>query len=75
MAEASDGSIYFSDASSKFGLHDWFLDILQATPTGRLLKYDPKTKATSVVLGGLAFANGVSLSAQQDFVVVCESAK
>ncbi|XP_042437930.1 adipocyte plasma membrane-associated protein-like [Zingiber officinale] len=75
LAEASDGSIYFSDASSTFEFHDWFLDFLQATPTGRLLKYDPETKATSVVLDGLSFANGVALSAQQDFVVVSESSK
>jgi len=71
--EASDGSVYFSDASSKFGLFDWFLDVLEAKPHGRLLKYDPSTKRTSVVLSDLAFANGVALSPDEDFLVVCET--
>lgn len=71
--EASDGTVYFSDASDKFGLHDWFLDVLEAKPHGRLLKYDPSTKKTSVVISGLGFANGVALSADQDYLVVCET--
>ncbi|MQL79965.1 hypothetical protein Taro_012409 [Colocasia esculenta] len=73
--EASDGSVYFSDASDKFGLHNWYLDVLEARPRGRLLKYDPWKGTTSVVIGGLAFANGVALSAGEDFLVVCESWK
>lgn len=75
VAEASDGSVYFSDASSKFGLPDWFLDLLEARPHGRLLRYDPSTKKTSVVLANLTFANGVTLSQGQDFLVVCETWK
>ncbi|KAJ4951319.1 hypothetical protein NE237_028151 [Protea cynaroides] len=75
VIEASDGSMYFSDASSKFGLHDWYLDVLEAKPSGRLLKYDPLTKETTIVLDGLAFANGVALSQDQDFLLICESWK
>ncbi|ONK75102.1 uncharacterized protein A4U43_C03F13340 [Asparagus officinalis] len=71
--EASDGSVYFTDASSKFGLSDWLLDVLEAKPHGRLLKYDPVTKHTSVVLSDLAFANGVTLSPDEDFLIVCET--
>lgn len=73
--EASDGSVYFSDASTKFGLVDWFLDALEARPHGRLLKYDPLAKKTSVVLSDLAFANGVALSPNEDFLIVCETWK
>uniref|UniRef100_A0A1D1XGH1 Adipocyte plasma membrane-associated protein n=1 Tax=Anthurium amnicola TaxID=1678845 RepID=A0A1D1XGH1_9ARAE len=73
--EASDGSVYFSDASNKFGFHDWYLDVLEARPHGRLLKYDPWKRMTSVVIDGLGFANGVALSAGEDFVVVCETWK
>ncbi|KAG1366375.1 adipocyte plasma membrane-associated protein [Cocos nucifera] len=75
VVEASDGSVYFSDASSKFGLHDWVLDFLEARPHGRLLRYDPLTNKTSVVLSNLGFANGVTLSQDQDFLVVCETWK
>ena len=75
VVEASDGSVYFSDASTKFGLHDWILDLLEARPHGRLLRYDPAANKTSVVLSNLGFPNGVTLSQDQDFVVVCETWK
>ncbi|XP_058108638.1 protein STRICTOSIDINE SYNTHASE-LIKE 4-like isoform X2 [Magnolia sinica] len=71
--EASDGSIYFSDASTKFELHNWFLDVLEAKPHGRLLKYDSSTKRTTVLIDGLCFPNGVALSPAEDFLIVCET--
>ncbi|KAL6855883.1 hypothetical protein ACP4OV_018685 [Aristida adscensionis] len=73
--EAADGTVYFSDASTRFGFDRWFLDFVEARPTGRLLRYDPRTGETSVVLAGLAFANGVALPRDEAFVVVCESAR
>ncbi|KAL5728573.1 hypothetical protein ACHQM5_001642 [Ranunculus cassubicifolius] len=73
--EASDGSVYFSDPSTKFGFHDWFLDVLEARPRGRLLKYDPLTKKAVVLFDDLGFANGVALSKDEDFLLVCESWK
>ncbi|PWA54612.1 strictosidine synthase [Artemisia annua] len=75
VVEAADGSLYFSVASTKFGLHDWPLDLLEAKPHGQLLKYDPSTKETSLVLDGLGFANGVTISSDQEFLVVCETWK
>ncbi|KAK1420653.1 hypothetical protein QVD17_22421 [Tagetes erecta] len=75
VVEAGDGSLYFSVASTKFGLHNWFLDALEAKPHGQLLKYDPVTMETSLVLDGLGFANGVTISADHEFLVVCESWK
>ncbi|KAI7740360.1 hypothetical protein M8C21_009433, partial [Ambrosia artemisiifolia] len=75
VAEAGDGSLYFSIASTKFGLHDWPLDVLEAKPHGQLLKYDPATMETSLVLDRLGFANGVTVSSDQEFLVVCESWK
>ncbi|KAH7859277.1 hypothetical protein Vadar_033974 [Vaccinium darrowii] len=69
VVEASDGSLYFSVASTKFGLHDWFFDVLEANlPHGQLLKYDPALNETSIVLNGLCFANGVALSVDQDYL-------
>ncbi|MFY1051298.1 SMP-30/gluconolactonase/LRE family protein [Ectopseudomonas khazarica] len=70
---ASDGIIYFSDASSRFQQPDYLLDLLEARPHGRLLSYDPSTGETRVLLDGLYFANGVALSANEDFVLVNET--
>lgn len=75
VIEAPDGSLYFSIASTKFGLHDWYFDVLEAKPHGQLLKYDPALNETSIVLDGLCFANGVALSVDQDYLVVCETWK
>ncbi|NOU65604.1 SMP-30/gluconolactonase/LRE family protein [Paenibacillus sp. LMG 31461] len=68
---AKDGSIYFSDTSN-YG-RVTFREIAENKPHGRLLKYDPLTKQTTVLLEGLYFANGVALSADEDFVLVAES--
>ncbi|KAK7411861.1 hypothetical protein VNO78_03304 [Psophocarpus tetragonolobus] len=75
VIEASDGNIYFSIASTKFDLQDWYLDMLEARPHGQLLKYNPTSNETVVVLDNLAFANGVALSKEEDYLVVCESQK
>ena len=50
---ASDGTIYFSDASSRFQQPDYLLDLLEARPHGRLLAYDPASGETRVLLDGL----------------------
>lgn len=70
---ASDGTIYFSDASSRFDQPNYMLDLLEARPWGRLLSYTPSTGETKVLLKDLYFANGVALSAKEDFVLVNET--
>jgi len=71
----ADGTIYFTDASSKFPLSNYKADILEHQPNGRLLAYDPKTKLTQVILSHLRFANGVAVSPDQSFVLVVETGK
>nr|AFK41737.1 unknown [Medicago truncatula] len=75
IIEASDGNIYFSVPSTKFGLHNWYLDVLEARPHGQLLRYNPLSNETVIVLDHLAFANGVALSKDEDYLVVCETWK
>jgi sugar lactone lactonase YvrE len=74
---ASDGKIYFSDATTKFtginGKLSWEYEIMESKPYGRLIVYDPETKQTRVLLKNLYFANGVSLSKDEDFVTVLET--
>lgn len=73
LAIARDGRIYFSDASSKWGPDSYLHDLLEARPHGRLLRYDPATRQTEVLLPELYFANGVALSQAEDFVLVNET--
>jgi sugar lactone lactonase YvrE len=70
---ASDGVIYFTDASSRFGVGEHLYDLLEARPHGRLLAYDPASKQTRVLLRGLYFANGVALSRDESFILVNET--
>ncbi|WP_435769210.1 SMP-30/gluconolactonase/LRE family protein [Nocardioides sp. SYSU DS0651] len=72
-AIASDGTIWFSDSSLHFGIEEWKKDFVRNTRTGRLFRRDPDGTITQV-LDGLAFANGVALSAAEDFVCVAETA-
>lgn len=73
VAVASDGVMYFSDASDKFGFGDHMLDLLEGRAHGRLIKYDPASKTATTLAGELHFANGVALSRDESFVVVNET--
>lgn len=70
---ASDGRVYFSDASDKFGEGEYLYDLLEARPHGRLLCHDLTTGESRVLLDELYFANGVALSQHEDFVLVNET--
>jgi len=71
-AIASDGTVWFSDSSTSYGIERWRSDIVMATRTGRLLRRDPDG-ATTTVIDGLDFANGVALAADESYVAVAES--
>ncbi len=71
-AIAGDGTIWFSDSSTRYGVEQWKDDFVQDTRTGRLLRRDPDG-TVAVVLDGLAFANGVALSLDERFVAVAET--
>ncbi len=68
-----DGTIYFTDASSKYGQSEYLYDLLESKPHGRFLSYDPTTGEVKVLLEDLYFANGVALSQQEDFVLINET--
>lgn len=69
---ASDGTVWFSDSSTVYGIDRWKDDFIQVTRTGRLARLDGDGQV-EIVLDGLAFANGVALSADGSFVVVAET--
>lgn len=71
-AVAADGTIYFTDSSTKFGFDHWRGDLIEHRPTGRLFRRDPQGSLT-LLLDGLAFANGVALAADESFVIIAET--
>lgn len=70
-AVASDGTIWFTDSSQHYGIAQWKADFVEDTRSGRLARRDPDGTVT-VVLGGLAFANGVALAGDDSYVAVAE---
>lgn len=69
----SNGHIWFSDASERFDYTQVALDFFEGSRTGRLLRYDPATQQTDVMIDGLFFANGVTLGPSEDYVLVNET--
>lgn len=70
---AGDGTVWFSEASTRFSPEQAALDAVEGKPTGRLLSYDPRTKQTRVRLQGLRYANGVVMGPDDAFVLVVET--
>ena len=71
-AIASDGTVWFTDSSQRYGIEQWKDDFVQDTRTGRLARLAPGGEP-EVVLEGLAFANGVALAADESYVAVAET--
>lgn len=74
LAIAGDGTVYFTDASDRFPVEQFTMDILEHRPRGRVLAYDPATRATTLVAGGLYFANGIALGPGDEYALVAETA-
>lgn len=72
---AADGTVYFSESSTKFTLAQYQVDILENRPNGRLLAYDPAAGTTRLVLDDLYFANGMAISPDQSFLLVAETSR
>ena len=71
---SADGVVWFTDASQRFSIHDFMLDLLEASRTGRLLSYDLNSGELTSHMEGLFFANGVALGPDERFVLVNETA-
>ncbi|THG04971.1 protein STRICTOSIDINE SYNTHASE-LIKE 11-like [Camellia sinensis] len=65
-------TVYFADASTTFELRNITQPGFKGDSTGRLMKYDPKTKQVTVLLRGLAGVAGPAVSTDQSFVLVLE---
>ncbi|XP_030549965.1 protein STRICTOSIDINE SYNTHASE-LIKE 10-like [Rhodamnia argentea] len=71
--DARTGAVYFTDSSIFYQRRNYMLSIENGDKTGRVLKYDPRTKRVTVLLNGLSFPNGLALSKDGSFLVVAET--
>jgi len=80
LAIASDGTVYFSEASTHFGASQYegtyegsLLDIMEHGASGQVIAFSPDTGDAKVIIDDLNFANGVAISADQTFLLVAET--
>jgi ribose transport system permease protein len=59
---APDGRIYFSEATTRYEMHEWAIDGHESRPNGRIIRYDPRTGATKTVISRLMFPNGICMT-------------
>ncbi|HCT80577.1 MAG TPA: strictosidine synthase [Micromonosporaceae bacterium] len=69
-AVANDGTIFFTDSSSKFNISAWKRDILEHRPNGRLLSY--RDGVVEVIATGFYFPNGVALTPDESALMLVE---
>jgi sugar lactone lactonase YvrE len=76
---ASSGTMYFTDATRRHDPREWgtfdaaLLDVLEHSCTGRVLAFEPVTRAVSVVMNDLCFPNGVALSRDERHLYIAET--
>ncbi|HYQ81222.1 MAG TPA: SMP-30/gluconolactonase/LRE family protein, partial [Anaeromyxobacteraceae bacterium] len=68
-----DGTVYFTDASSRFNVWQTREDVMEHGAAGRFLAWRPSTGTTELLLSGLQFANGVAVAGDGASVLVNET--
>jgi hypothetical protein len=73
LAVASDGTIYCTDGSTAHSGDEWVHDLMEQRSLGRLVRIDPGTGGASVLLRGLAYPSGITLTHDESGLVLCEA--
>ena len=69
---AADGTIYFTDTSRRWNIHEYANDVIEGHGTGRLFRL-ASDGSLDLLLDGLHFANGVALDPAEDSIFVVET--
>lgn len=68
-----DGTIYFTDSSTRFGVDEWMADLLEHSSTGSLYRLTPDGELTRLTTNR-PFPNGVALSGDRNTLFFAETA-
>ena len=72
-AVAADGTVYFSDSSTRFRIEHYKQELLEHRPNGRVFRYHPGDGSLELVADGLYFPNGLALSPDESFLLVAQT--
>src|SRR5580658_11144700 len=73
-AVTADGTVYFSDSSTRFRIEHYKQDLLEHRPNGRVFRYRPGAKDLDLIADALYFPNGMALAPDESFVLVAQTA-
>ncbi|KAG9459276.1 hypothetical protein H6P81_003784 [Aristolochia fimbriata] len=68
------GVVYFTDSSSNFPRRKFLSLVVSGDKTGRVMKYEPRSRQTAVIARNMSMPNGVALSKDGSFLLVTETA-
>ncbi|XP_041468157.1 adipocyte plasma membrane-associated protein-like [Lytechinus variegatus] len=75
LTVGSDGIIYFTHSSTRWHRFQHLSLAMEGNNDSRLLRYNPSSGEVSVLIDGLALANGVQLSKDESFLLVAEGGR
>ncbi|CAK8575698.1 unnamed protein product [Lathyrus sativus] len=68
----AEGNVYFTESSEIYQRRSFIQLVFSGDDSGKVLKYNPTTKETTVLVRNVQFPNGISLSKDGSFFVFCE---
>jgi hypothetical protein len=69
----SNGIIYFSDASNRFGFKDNNNNIIEHQPSGSFYQFNPKNRKVTLLIDSMYFSNGVAIDHEEEFIFINET--
>ena len=75
MVVLKNGSVFFTDSSYKFSRNELLMEMYEGRANGKLLHYNPTDGSVSVAIRELYFANGVSTSRDESFLIISETSR
>lgn len=67
---APDGSVYFSDFSSRNQASEYVAEILESRPNGRVLRWDPDGGKVTLAAKNYSFPNGICTAHDGDSILI-----
>ena len=74
-AAGPDGSVYIAEGTIYHEPTDWYVDLMERRQAGRLIRCNPDTFETEVLLSGLSYPYGVAISRDGKWLLINESWK
>ncbi|XP_035282425.1 adipocyte plasma membrane-associated protein [Anguilla anguilla] len=70
---SGNGTVFFTDSSSRWGRRHVRYEVIETNHLGRLLTYDPETGLVKTLLDSLYMPNGIAFSPEEDFLLMAET--